>query len=339
MSVPSKTILIVTPSWVGDMVMAQSLLKVIKQTYYPAAVYLDVFAPAWSEALFKRMPEVRHIIPHTLAHGQWVWQLRQTLGQTLYQQYNYQQAIVLPHSWKSALVPFWAKIPKRTGYLGEWRYGLLNDIRRLNRLVLRKTVERFVALGLSPLDYPIHIPQPILSPGRVDYVLQRLQLTPSHQPILALCPGAEYGPAKRWPLEYFAIVAKHQLAQGWQVWLLGSEKEASIGARIHALTGERCVNLCGQTTLAEVVDLLSLARAVVTNDSGLMHVAAALNKPLIVLYGSSSPAMTPPLNPQATILSLSLKCSPCFKRVCPRGHLNCLRQLKPHQVIAQLEIL
>jgi len=156
---------------------------------------------------------------------------------------------------------------------------------------------------------------------------------------LALCPGAEYGPAKRWPLEHFATVAQQQCAQGWQVWLLGSVKDTELGARIQALAGTGTVNLCGRTQLPEVIDLLSVARVVVSNDSGLMHVAAALDKPLLALYGSSDPEMTPPLSQRAQILYLGLPCSPCFERFCPLKHLNCLRDLSPDRVLAELRAL
>jgi len=327
--------LVVSPAWVGDMVMAQSLLRLLKQRQPTTAI--DVLVPAWSESLFKRMPEVRHIWGHHWAHGQLGWQPRYQLGRALRQQ-NYQKAWILPNSWKSALVPFWARIPQRTGYVGEWRYGLLNDVRQPNPLTLRRTVDQYVALGLPPQStqrVPLLPPQ--LSPGQVHYPLSRLHLQPSQQPLLILCPGADYGPAKQWPLEYFAIVAKHQLAQGWHVWILGSEANASIGARIWALTQEKSVNLCGQTTLGEAVDILSLATAVISNDSGLMHIAAALNKPLIALYGASDPSKTPPLNQHAHIMYLGLSCSPCFQRHCPLKHFKCLRDLKAHQVIDTLE--
>jgi len=316
--------------------MLQSLLKIIKLEQF--SVHLDVLAPHWSEGLLKRMPEVRYLICHSLKHGQWAFKERFQLAQALRVQ-DYQQAIVLPNSWKAALIPWWANIPQRTGYLGELRYGLLNDIRKLDTVMWPKTVEQFAALGLPQGKFCRRIPNPRLSPGPVDIALQRLGLQRPSRPLLILCPGAEYGPAKCWPLEYYAIVAKRKIAQGWQVWVLGSEKDASIGARVAALAGEACVNLGGQTTLAEAVDLMSLAHAVVTNDSGLMHVAAALDKPLIALYGSSSPRQTPPLNKNADLLYLRLSCSPCFKRVCPLKHCRCLREIRPEQVLEKLKFI
>jgi heptosyltransferase-2 len=223
------------------------------------------------------------------------------------------------------------------------RYGLLNDIRKLNKSALPKTVDRFVALGLPKNDTRLGklTPYPHLSPGNAEYVLRRLNLPyTAEQPLLALCPGAEYGPAKRWPLEHFAHVAKEKIAQGWQVWIFGSatKKEIELGARIQTLVGENCINLCGKTQLGEAIDLLALARVVVSNDSGLMHIAAALGKPLIALYGSSSPDMTPPLTNKAHIVYLRLHCSPCFERSCPLGHLQCLRAVTPQSVLGILKL-
>lgn len=332
----SDSILVVGPAWVGDMVMAQSLFKVLKLEQ--PHVSIDVLAPSWSVGLLSRMPEVRSLIPHSLGHGQWVFKQRRHLAQKI-SALHYQQAIVLPNSWKSALIPFLAKIPQRTGYVGELRFGLLNDIRRLGKL--SKTVEQFAALGLSAQDSRKGelVPRPRLLPGNVEQAFQRLHLTWYSRPLLILCPGAEYGLAKQWPLEYYAVVAKHQSAQGWQVWLLGSEKDVQTGAQIAHLVGKNCLNLCGQTTLQEVVDLMSIAQAVITNDSGLMHVAAALDKPLIAIYGSSDPLKTPPLSDEARIISLYLKCSPCFQRICPLKHSNCLRDIKPEQVLETLTLL
>jgi heptosyltransferase-2 len=330
-------ILVVGPSWVGDMVMAQSLFKVLKREQ--PDVNIDVLAPTWSEGLLQRMPEVRHIFPHSIEHGELAWFERRRLGEQLRSQ-AYQQAIVLPNSWKSALIPFWAKIPRRTGYKGEMRYGLLNDIRQLNKLLMRRTVDRFIALGWPKNDPKIGsqlVPNPRLSPKPVEDILQRLNLEYPSCPILALCPGAEYGPAKQWQPADYITCAKRKISEGWKVWLFGSPRDAPLGAKIQALAGEGCVNLCGKTTLPEAVDLLSLVQFVITNDSGLMHVAAALDRPLIAIYGSSSPSMTPPLSNKAHILYSKLKCSPCYQRTCPKRHLKCLREIKPEQVLDTLK--
>ncbi|WP_353572351.1 lipopolysaccharide heptosyltransferase II [Candidatus Albibeggiatoa sp. nov. BB20] len=335
-STQTPAILVIAPSWVGDMVMAQSLFKFLKLEHQNTVI--DVLAPQWSAGLLKLMPEVRRIICHDIQHGELAWDKRRQLGEQLRCE-RYQQVIVLPNSWKSALIPYWTKASTRTGYKGEMRYGLLNDRRLKNKLTLRRTVDQFVALGMQKHDPRIgHItpPTPYLSTGNIARSLEKLNLEHPHQPILALCPGAEYGIAKQWPLEYYAILAKKVIAQGWKVWILGSPKDSAVGARVEALSGSAeidCISFCGQTDLADAVNLLSLANAVVTNDSGLMHVAAALDKKVIAIYGSSTPVMTPPLSRHAKILYNGISCSPCFKRTCRYQHYQCLRSIKPEQVL------
>ncbi|MEE8428108.1 MAG: lipopolysaccharide heptosyltransferase II [Gammaproteobacteria bacterium] len=326
-------ILVVGPSWVGDMVMAQSLLRILKDR--APETKIDVLAPTWSRALLERMPEVRMAVDMPLRHGELKLRSRHRIGGDLRLQ-RYSQAIVIPNSLKSALVPWWAKIPRRTGYLGELRWGLLNDVRRLDVTAVPQTVKRFAALGYERTeDPPDSLPRPTLQVEQhnIDAALQRLTIPSPRQPVLALCPGAEFGPAKRWPVEYFVQVANAVGDWGWQVWLFGSARDAVQGQRIAAQVATACLDLTGQTSLAETVDLMSLAAVVVTNDSGLMHVAAALDCNLVALFGSSSPEFTPPLHPRAKVLRLGLTCSPCFARECPLGHLKCLRGIKPKRVL------
>ncbi len=330
--------LIVGPSWVGDMVMAQSLFKRLRRLNPDMAI--DVVAPAWSEPLLARMPEVRTSIVLPVGHGELKLGTRWRLGRELRGRYD--RAIVLPNSLKSALLPFFAGIPRCTGYVGEQRYGLLNDIRRLDKLALPMTVQRYAALADdAPVrEAPaIDSPRLVIRDAEVDAALSRLGLRRPDAPVLALCPGAEYGPAKRWPAEYFAEVADYWLHNQGQVWLFGSGKDQEATAEIMRRTDGRCVDLAGKTKLAEAIDLLSLAEAVVSNDSGLMHVAAAVDRPVVALYGSSDPGFTPPLSDRAQILSLGLDCSPCFQRECPLGHLDCLRKLMPSQVVGALQRL
>jgi heptosyltransferase II len=314
------------------MVMAQSLFIALKKAQ--PACQIDVLAPAWSFSLLERMPEVAKAIAMPLLHGQFGLLDRIKLGRKLRAE-GYHQAIVLPNSWKSALIPYVANIPFRTGYIGECRWGLLNDARKLDKTLLTMTVQRFVALGLPnstllPPEYPV--PALVINQDQQNAVIGKFKLTQSAK-ILALCPGAEYGAAKRWPVSYYAAVARHKIDQGWQVWLFGSDKDKETAGQINKEADGRCTDFTGRTSLAEAVDLMSLANTVVTNDSGLMHVAAALDKKIIALYGSSDPNFTPPLHAKAHVISLSLDCSPCFKRECPFGHTRCLTDIKPDQVI------
>lgn len=335
MAAPSR-ILIVGPAWVGDMVMAQALYKLLKERE-PECV-IDVLAPAWSLPLLCRMPEVRQGIEVPVGHGEFGLTVRYRLGKQLRQQ-NYDRAIVLPRSFKAALIPFFARAVKRSGYRGEMRYGLINDMRPLDKGVLRKTVERYLALGMGPAEPlpPKQIPEPRLETDRnnISRLLQQLCLTT--EGAVALLPGAEYGPAKQWPLEYWAELAKRLTAAGRPVWLLGSQKDHANAQYIAGQAGEGVVNLCGRTELVDAVDLISCCSAAVSNDSGLMHVAAAVGIPVVGIYGSSTPDYTPPLSGQATVVYHSLECSPCFKRVCPLGHSDCLVGISVDEVWAELE--
>jgi heptosyltransferase-2 len=329
-------ILVVGPSWIGDTVLAQPLFGLLHQRHPDLA--LDVLAPQWTLPLLQRMREVRRAIPNPFDHGELRLAERRRLGAKLSTE-GYDQAIVLPNSLKSALVPYFAGIRRRTGYVGELRWGLLNDVRCLDKRALPLMVGRFAALAGAPGEPPA---QP-LPAARLEIdenvrlaTLRKLALAP-RQPVIALCPGAEYGPAKRWPAEYFAQLAQRLKSRGHEVWLVGSARDAALGAEIAGFSGAACISLCGKTTLDEAIDLLASAQYVVSNDSGLMHVAAALARPLAALYGSSSPAFTPPLSVGATILKLDLECSPCFRRECPLGHFNCMMQLTPDRVFQAID--
>jgi heptosyltransferase-2 len=299
------------------MVMAQSLFKVLKAQ--DAGRAIDVLTPGWTLALLERMPEVRDAIEMPLGHGQLQLMTRRRLGISL-RTAGYEQAILLPNSFKSALIPYWARIPRRTGYVGELRQWLLTDGRKLDRQRLTQTVQRFVALGLPDgAELKEALPEPALLTDNENghAALQRLGLEIGQRPVLALCPGAEFGPAKKWPEGWYAEVARSWQEKGWQVWLFGSANDAAVCDRINALAGGDCENLA--------------------NDSGLMHVAAALQRPMVAIYGSSDPGFTPPLAETAHIERLGLDCSPCFQRECPLGHLDCLNKLLPERVIASME--
>ncbi|MGJ8516188.1 ADP-heptose--LPS heptosyltransferase 2 GT9 [Carnimonas sp. LMG 33810] len=315
-------ILIVGPSWVGDMVMAQSLLMTLKRQM-PNCV-IDVLGPKWSAPIIHRMPEARQALTLDVGHGESGLRTRWQLARRLKGEYD--RAIVLPRSLKSALVPFFARIPVRVGFTGEQRYGVINRRRTLDKTVLDQTVKRFVSLGLSQSGAPEHIPFPSL---RIDSDNQQLLKQRFNLPdcgVIGMMPGAEYGPAKQWPLDYFHALAGQLVEQGKHVVVLGGPKDHPAGARI-AENLPNVHNLCGETRLEDAVDLLALCDQVVSNDSGLMHVAASVGTHIQALYGSSSPHYTPPLTSNADIHWLNLDCSPCFKRVCPLGHTNCLKQM------------
>jgi heptosyltransferase-2 len=331
-------ILVVAPSWVGDAVLTQPLLTRIK-ALDPAA-QIDVLAPGWALPIFRRMRETGTTLESPFAHGELALGARLRLGHTLRER-RYDRAYVLPNSLKSALVPAFARIPSRIGFVGEMRYGLLTDARRLDKEAMPLMVERFASLAdpaVSTPVRPIAVPQLQVGAAERDSLIGRLGLAPPRD-LVCLCPGAEYGPAKRWPPEYFAELAAALFREGRSVWVIGSGKERAIGEAIERESQGAAINLCGRTALDDAVVLLSAAQAVVSNDSGLMHVAAALGRPMVALYGSSSPAFTPPLSDKARIVSLGIACSPCFERTCPLKHFNCMMQLTPGRVLDELNRL
>jgi len=322
-------ILIIGPAWVGDMVMAQGLFIALKQKYPDADIH--VIAPDWTRPLLERMPEVNKILPLPFKHGEFDLQKRFALGKTLRLE-KYDEAIVLPNSWKSALIPFAANIPKRTGWLGEIRLGLLNNIYyRPKKYSLM--IQRFIALSQIK---NIYHPKLTINSDSQKNTLEKFNLN-TEKPIIALCPGAEFGPSKRWPEKYYAEVAQYLLNKNINIFLMGSRNDQAVTETINRLTENRCIDLAGKTTLGEAIDLMALASNVVTNDSGLMHIAAALNRPLIALYGSTDPNFTPPLSASAKILSIELYCRPCFQRECPLKHHRCMNDLLPQRVIEELQ--
>lgn len=325
--------LIVAPSWIGDAVLAQPLLARLHADQ--PGLSIDVLAPRWVAPVMARMPEVAQVIDNPFGHGALQLKARYRLGRQLAKR-GYQRAYVLPNSLKSALIPFFAGIPERIGFVGEARYGLLNRRHTLDKQVLPLMVERFAQLAEppgAPLRRPVASPRLASSPEQQMHVRAALGLPATGRPVV-FCPGAEYGPAKRWPARHFATLANALRERGHDVWLLGSAKDAEAGEAIRHLAPEACRNLCGITTLDQAIDLIAQSELVVCNDSGLMHIAAALDRPLVALFGSSSPGFTPPLSEHAAVLSLGLQCSPCFQRECPLGHLDCLNKLEPARVLA-----
>ena len=322
--------LLVAPAWVGDAVMSEPLLRrIAAKDQRP----VDVLAPPWVAPVFERMPNVGRVIPAPFAHGKLDLAGRWKIGRAL-QALGYRNAYVLPNSLKSALPVAFAGIPNRIGFTGECRYGLLNRRQSLDKQALPRMVDRFLALApeTTPTTSDNATPALRVAPAAFADICHRLGLTRGER-LAILCPGAEYGPAKRWPAEHFAALARALIDQGWTVWIIGSNKDLAIGESIEHLSQGAARNLCGRTQLADAIDLLSDADVVVTNDSGLMHVAAALERPLVALFGSSSPEFTPPLAQRVVILQHPVPCSPCFERTCRYGHLDCLTQLAPQIVL------
>lgn len=316
--------------------MAQPMLALLLQRV--AGLAIDVLAPKWVLPLLQRMPEVSEAIESPFLHGQFNLRGRWRLGRSLSSR-GYSQAIVLPNTLKSALVPFFADIPLRAGYVGESRYGLLNIRHRLERKHPPAMVERYLALAAAPGE-PIAQPPEVrltLSGANLARTLAHLSLQPPSDmhPVAVLCPGAEYGPAKRWPAEHYAELATMLGSAGFSVWIMGSAADRPVGEAILCARPGCATNLCGMTDLASAIDLIGVAHVVVSNDSGLMHIAASLQRPLVALFGSSSPVHTPPRSKLARIQTLSLECSPCFARECPLGHFRCMRDLSPGRVFGE----
>ncbi|HBK4770838.1 TPA: ADP-heptose--LPS heptosyltransferase RfaF [Serratia liquefaciens] len=337
-------ILVIGPSWVGDMMMSQSLYRTLKAEHPTAEI--DVMAPAWCRPLLARMPEVNQALPMPLGHGALALGERRRLGHAL-RASGYDRAYVLPNSFKSALVPFFAQVPRRVGWRGEMRYGLLNDIRVLDKAAFPLMVQRYVALAYDKqrIQRAEDLPQPLLWPQlqvsdeEIAETTAAFNLT-DHRPIIGFCPGAEFGPAKRWPHYHYAALAQKLIDQGYQIALFGSAKDNEAGEQIRAALDDDargfCMNLAGETQLEQAVILLASCSAVVSNDSGLMHVAAALNKPLIALYGPSSPDFTPPLSDKAKVIRLISGYHKIRKGDADQGYHQSLIDIQPQQVLDAL---
>lgn len=324
-----QPILVIGPRWVGDMVMAQCLFSALRQKFPEAPI--DVMAPAWAAPLVERMPEIRARIDAPFARRKLGLGERWRMGRSLRGRYG--RAYVMQGSWKSALVPFFAGIPHRVGHLKEMRYGLINEIVPLPAEMKRKTARAFHSLagGGEFRDPKLRVDQ-----ANQQALLAREGLVA--QGFAALMPGAEFGPAKRWPSEKYAQLARALIAQGTGVALLGSANDAGVTGEIAALA-PGAVDLAGRTRLEDAIDLIAAARFAVSNDSGLMHIAAAVGTPVTAVYGSTSPDNTPPLTDRRELVWLGLDCSPCHQKTCPLGHLNCLNHLEANRVLAAIERL
>jgi heptosyltransferase II len=320
--------LIVAPQWIGDAVMTEPLLARLAAR----SEELTVAALPWVAPVYRAMPQVADVIELPFAHGRLDWAERRRIAAQLRGRFD--MAYVLPHSLKSALIPWLARIPLRVGYHGEGRFVLLN--RRLKSPAGRPPMVAFYSALAGDTPATHERPQLRFS----DTVLHTATQAANVQQgaYWAFAPGAEYGPAKCWPAAHYAALATSLFAQyGQPVLLLGSGKEAALCDEIAtAAAPGACAVLAGKTSLIAAMALIAAARGVVSNDSGLMHVAAAFGVPQAAVFGSTSPEHTPPLNPRARVLwlkeELQLECSPCFERTCRFGHYRCLTEVSPQRV-------
>tara|TARA_B110000438_G_scaffold131769_1_gene127874 strand:+ start:318 stop:1259 length:942 start_codon:yes stop_codon:yes gene_type:complete len=313
------------------MIMSQVIYSALREEY--PDIDIDVLAPSATLSLVTRMPEVNRGILIDQAHGQVGLGYRFRLGAELEKNY-YDWAIITPNSFKSALVPFAADVPLRTGFLGEYRYFLLNDIKLLDKPRLPLMTDRFLAL-VGKTSAEMIPPRLGVDKESQTAFLARHQLA-TDKPVIGFCPGAEFGDAKKWPEAHYGALAKQLIDQGYRIWIFGSPADQVTGETIVSIAGHDCINLAGETSILEAIDLLAICQTVVSNDSGLMHIAAAVGTRVVAIYGSTSPGFTPPISEEAHIVSRSLDCSPCFKRTCPLGHKDCLNKLMPEQVLEQL---
>lgn len=325
----SPAILVIGPTWVGDMVMAQCLFSALKERHPEAAI--DVMAPGWATPLVARMPEIRQRIDLPFGHGQFDFAARRRLGRSLRGRYG--QAYILPGSWKSALVPFFARIPRRIGHLREMRYFLLTDIVPRPPELKRRTAQAFFSLAQGGT-----FQAPRLTVDTQNQADLMARYTLEAKRYVALMPGAEFGPAKRWPPASYAGLARKMMEKGFRAVLFGSKNDQPVTAEIAALA-PGILDLAGQTRLEDAIDLIAGARLAVSNDSGLMHVAASVQTPIVAVYGSTSPHNTPPLSDARELVWLGLSCSPCHQKICPLGHLDCLNKMDVAMVEAAADRL
>ena len=335
-------ILIIGPSWVGDSVMAQTLYKRLKDE--EPSCTIDVISPEWSLPLMQRMPEVSKVIASPYSHGDIHILSRYRFGKNL-RKYNYDRAIILTNSLKSSLIPFFADIPIRTGWVGELRYILLNDIRHFKKESNSLMVEKFAALSIQKSNFSLeNLTFPSLETNLDNQKenLEKLNIN-SDLPCLGICPGAEFGPSKKWPAQYFSEVAKEYVSRGWNVICFGSKNDIETGRKLETFNGlgdeNKFYNLIGMTSLLDVVDLLAHCKRVVTNDSGLMHVAAAVQTPLVALYGPSSPEYTPPLIDNKKVIRKMDGYQKIRKGQNVDGYHHSLLSIKPAEVMSALEAI
>lgn len=327
----TKRILVVGPAWIGDMIMAQSLFKLLRQRLPGAEI--DVLAPKTTAQLLTRMPEVNQAVIMDIPHGKLDWRQRYKTARRLRRQ-GYDQAIVLQRSAKAALVPWLAGIPVRTGYRGEMRLGLINDIRVLDRQRHPLKAQHYALLGLAgPESILASLPYPGLTldtDNQQDLVAQlNLDL---QRPVVGFAPGAAYGSAKAWPARHYAELAARLDRAGWACWVFGSQADRDLARQIMQAAPLHGVNLAERTRLTDIADLAALTRCFVGNDTGVTHLASATAPAVVGLYGSTDPDYAPPLAATSQRLWLGLGCAPCRQRECPLGHHACMEDLSVDDV-------
>jgi heptosyltransferase-2 len=317
--------------WIGDFVRCHTVIRLL-QARFPNSP-IDVLTTAMDAPLLDYMPGVRKGIVWDLPRKRLALAQHRALADRLRGE-TYARTLVMPRTWKSALAPFLAGIPERTGFAGEVRFGLLNDLRWGER-ALPRMIDRCVALALPkgaalPKDYPL--PQLEVPDTEIAAWRQRLGLNESGR-IAAFAPGA-VGPSKRWPAEYYAEAAKRLAAQGFAIWVLGGPGETGLAVEIGAGTNN-IRDLTGPD-LRNAILALAAADVAVSNDSGLLHVAAALGTPSVGIFGPTSPWHWAPLNPLAAVIETTTEvtCRPCHKPTCRYGHHRCMREIPAERVIA-----
>lgn len=331
-------ILVISPNWIGDAVMAQPLLQLLRAAHPERPI--DVLAPPAVSPVWRQMAEVDEVLETPFRHG--ALQLRERWKYArLLRRRGYAATYVLPNTIKYALIPWLAGIKRRVGYKGESRHGLINVMHH-DETPPRPMVAFYAALAEAPVTTQgaarrAALPRPKLAAGaaQIAAVCARTGIDPA-RPLVAFAPGAEFGGAKRWPARHFAGLGQAILANdpATQIALLGSPKDKEACAEVAAgmPAGAAVFNLAGVTSLAEAIALIAHTSAVVANDSGLLHIASALNRPVVALYGPTDPDHAPPFSDMAASLSLRLDCSPCKQRECPLGHQNCMVQMAPELV-------
>jgi heptosyltransferase-2 len=324
-------ILLIPYMWIGDFVRCHSVVKVLNELYPERPV--DVLATTLCAPLADYMPGIRQAIVWDLPRGRLALAEQSALAARLKRE-GYGNALVMPRTWKSALAPFLAGIPGRTGFFGEARFFLLNDVRWGERR-LPRMVDRCAMLALpSGADQPPSWPLPELTVPAASHAAWRQSrgLDSDARPIVALAPGA-VGPSKRWSAGAYAALTRRLLADGASVWVLGGPAEKALAGEIIGDTAAR--DLTGPD-LRDAILALASATAAISNDSGLLHVAAALGTPTVGIFGPTSPWHWAPLNPLAATVETAstLECRPCHKPVCRLGHHNCMREIGVDQVFA-----